>query len=715
MEMHMDVWENKATLNSSSMDEFAVPQDSEKELREQRLHMERIFGVVLNILGVLNQTHMLEQSAGHQQMWIQLQGEKRNIEKAKSYIKGLCTPDITEDTTYPRGLYCIFVGAKGIFLDCLIRATSACIKPLSPGCIRISGLAEEAVMAQSRVQAFLEGSNSCYRPDDDAQIKRDFKDLVEEHTDIHVLDLLILSTSVKEQLLALVHEANISGLHKRRVIHSKNNLFEKPTEIAVHSHSNFPTSVPLQNPPTLEKMLSSKPMEITKPGSERRILHHRASNPHQLKVDKTWDYNNRAALFQRQNTKEKPVGLVQDIEYNQKEEKSREIACTDDEEFREISGLLGTIMGRDEGEQGSNTNFSLGTEKEFSMLLDFFKTMGYKEAVVLKVLSENGIQEPSQILDKVNLEESNHCQGKLESNRFTLLNESSDTYGNNEDSYVWEVVKSAAKNCGYSPSEIVDKGDGSVAGLLRKLNEKNTNPEHHMNISEVHRYPNQESTRQEKVSCIQPRTELNVSQPDVGMSEMGRHKTMFSNCPVEDHFPGSAAQETCDIKVAKYLESEDGLSAPVVTGAQRFNEAMQTPFELNLRNEPGNEQLRHIIVDGSNVAMISLQLSSPEASSLHKGCSQLGSLLFSQPVTEAEHTHRSVILGTFLQLYHLLGVSDTLSGLCIFYTVLQLHKIYLKKQLLFCIMHPNLNYIIQLLKGYSIKIKLLLFRYSMPF
>lgn len=47
----------------------------------------------------------------------------------------------------------------------------------------------------------------------------------------------------------------------------------------------------------------------------------------------------------------------------------------------------------------------------------------------------------------------------------------------------------------------------------------------------------------------------------------------------------------------------DDLPAPPVTGLARFHQSLRTPFTLKLPNEPGRPDLRHIIIDGSNVAM----------------------------------------------------------------------------------------------------------------
>lgn len=40
-----------------------------------------------------------------------------------------------------------------------------------------------------------------------------------------------------------------------------------------------------------------------------------------------------------------------------------------------------------------------------------------------------------------------------------------------------------------------------------------------------------------------------------------------------------------------------------VTGLTRFHQSLRTPYTLKLPNEPGRQELRHIIIDGSNVAM----------------------------------------------------------------------------------------------------------------
>jgi len=42
---------------------------------------------------------------------------------------------------------------------------------------------------------------------------------------------------------------------------------------------------------------------------------------------------------------------------------------------------------------------------------------------------------------------------------------------------------------------------------------------------------------------------------------------------------------------------------PSITGVQRFLESLKKPYRLELKNEPGKPYLKHIIIDGSNVAI----------------------------------------------------------------------------------------------------------------
>jgi hypothetical protein len=40
-----------------------------------------------------------------------------------------------------------------------------------------------------------------------------------------------------------------------------------------------------------------------------------------------------------------------------------------------------------------------------------------------------------------------------------------------------------------------------------------------------------------------------------------------------------------------------------VTKVERFQEIRKIPYELDLKNEPGRDDLKHTVIDGSNVAI----------------------------------------------------------------------------------------------------------------
>uniref|UniRef100_A0A8C5WX20 RNase NYN domain-containing protein n=1 Tax=Laticauda laticaudata TaxID=8630 RepID=A0A8C5WX20_LATLA len=189
--------------NNRILDEFAVAEEAQEMLMQHRPQIEHLFQVELNVMGVLG-----SDPKGARKIWLQLQGSQENLHRAKEYIKGLCAPELQEEIEYPKDMQCIFLGAHGLFLDCLIRGTSASLTFLCPGTLLISGLAEAFVMAHSRIQEFVgkHQKNPKLPEEREAQVKRSFRELVENYDDKHAMDLLILPTSVKEELLCLVKE-----------------------------------------------------------------------------------------------------------------------------------------------------------------------------------------------------------------------------------------------------------------------------------------------------------------------------------------------------------------------------------------------------------------------------------------------------------------------------------------------------------------------------
>ncbi|KAM6181609.1 protein KHNYN [Erethizon dorsatum] len=192
---------------SPTPDRFTVSAEAEDKVRAEQARLERIFSVGVCVLP--------KDCWENPHIWLQLEGSKENIGRAKEYLKGLCSPELQKEIHYPPRLHCIFLGAQGFFLDCLAWSTSAHLVPGAPGSLRISGLTEAFVMAQSRIEELVERLSWDLRPGlypttyQNAGVLRDFSALLQPWEDAHKEALLQLPLAVQEELLSLVQEASM--------------------------------------------------------------------------------------------------------------------------------------------------------------------------------------------------------------------------------------------------------------------------------------------------------------------------------------------------------------------------------------------------------------------------------------------------------------------------------------------------------------------------
>ncbi|XP_042542262.1 protein KHNYN [Dipodomys spectabilis] len=192
---------------SLTPDRFAVSAEAEEKVREQQAYLEHIFSVRMSILP--------KDCPENPHIWLQLEGPQENVSRAKDYLKGLCSPELQSEIHYPPKLHCIFLGAQGFFLDCLVWRTSAHLVPGAPGSLRISGLMEAFVMAQSLVEALVGKLSWDFEPQPHLQassgaggVLRDFSALLRCREDVHSEALLRLPLAVQMELLSLVQEAS---------------------------------------------------------------------------------------------------------------------------------------------------------------------------------------------------------------------------------------------------------------------------------------------------------------------------------------------------------------------------------------------------------------------------------------------------------------------------------------------------------------------------
>lgn len=83
--MEVEVWPTATrTMRPGALDEFTVPEEAQFMVTEQRPHIEQLFGVELNILGVLGTKQNAEDTTpGARKIWLQLKGSKESLQRAK--------------------------------------------------------------------------------------------------------------------------------------------------------------------------------------------------------------------------------------------------------------------------------------------------------------------------------------------------------------------------------------------------------------------------------------------------------------------------------------------------------------------------------------------------------------------------------------------------------------------------------------------------------
>lgn len=196
------------------VDEFACAGMLRGSLTSLHGTVERIFCVAFAI-GADDLSH-----GNNGQIWLKLQGRSDGVKAAKLFVRGVVNQEEQQEVFYPKLLHCVFCGARGLFMDCLIRSTSALIVVGSTGSLLISGLLEPVVRAYSLITELVEryeGIQSRYSENGDRGLgesldsRRAFKTLVENWEDRHILDLLVLPGSVKEILLDLVKESGLGS------------------------------------------------------------------------------------------------------------------------------------------------------------------------------------------------------------------------------------------------------------------------------------------------------------------------------------------------------------------------------------------------------------------------------------------------------------------------------------------------------------------------
>ncbi|XP_035980215.1 NEDD4-binding protein 1 isoform X2 [Halichoerus grypus] len=623
------------------LDEFTAPAEKAALLERSRGRIEGLFGVSLAVLGALGAEEPLPA-----RIWLQLRGAQEAVHSAKEYIKGICEPELEERECYPKAMHCIFVGAQSLFLKSLIQDTCADLCILDIGLLGIRGSAEAVVMARSHIQQFVklfENNENLPNSQKESEVKREFKQFVEARADNYTMDLLILPTSLKKELLTLTQ--------------GEENLFETGDDDVIEIRDSKQAEFP-QNAAT---GLNISRDEIVLQEDARS----KAGTP-VSELTKQMD----TVFSSSQDVLFVPInGLTPDEEALSKDRICHKRRFSDSEErhtkkqfslenvqegelLRDGKTLAGSVIIDLSDSSADPENLSPDVkdtteEMEYNILVNFFKTMGYSQEIVEKVIREYGPStEPLLLLEEIE-KENKRFQEDREFSPGTLYPETNRTKNKGVCSSINELTTDSTpkKTQTHTQQNMVEKfsqlpfKESKPCTSNCKINTFRTVPvEQKQEIwsSNQNYVCNMDletdglspsvvpSSPKEVVSFVsrgasnhQPRIPVF---PENGLQQQAEplHPSNMKsacenrsgccsspqskpNCPPLSP-PMPLPQLLPSVTDARLAGTSDHIDSSV-TGVQRFRDTLKVPYKLELKNEPGRTDLKHIVIDGSNVAI----------------------------------------------------------------------------------------------------------------
>ncbi|KAM4553368.1 NEDD4-binding protein 1 isoform 1-T1 [Fundulus diaphanus] len=682
-----------------TVDEFTVLEDKEEELNCARPRVEQVFKVTFTIIGLLDHTGQPHGSKTSRQIWLQLRGNRDDVSKAKEYVRGLCDPELQKEERYPTDMHCIFAGARGLFLDRLVRDTSAEVLVPEPGRLWLLGRAEPVVMAQSRVQQFvaLFQDKKSLPSDRESAVKRAFKSFVEERDDKYTMELLLLPSALKEELLGLVHSPTSTNA-------------SAPDSCSFHPHTQAnPALLPCMAEVDQDRSQSSTPVtELSNRildtsfeeksgaaasgggkavggvglGPDAVLLNGtRPSHKRRSSESETRDTKRQYSLERKEESpertaRERPRDREARGPSSGCRSKTPSASCTLSSSYPGKANTVAGPITQESCEGTPDDGEAVSPETNLRCLVNFFRTMGYQQEVVERVVKATGQTEDTfLILEKIVEETKRGEQDPRGGERERRMNSAraSDTLCSSSSSSVSrfrekerELGESGRSKENIKPSQ--RGGSSNGLGHRRKCSGSETSTQQAITIKRsssaqggAGNYEvitidddddvvpaNVAKTADVRMSRIMTMTHPDTAQSGSRTDYLARggggvtQRDYLSRCgtqtlggPVKvesvtalrstPQWPSNASLASTPSSaqpinrtapsayqtighagfqggVARTPPANDP-PAPPVTGLVRFNQSLRTPFTLNLPNEPGNPDLRHIIIDGSNVAM----------------------------------------------------------------------------------------------------------------
>lgn len=647
------------------VDEFTVPAEKSLLLERSRGRIEGLFEVRLAMLGAQGDWQpALQPPKASARIWVQLSGCTKAVSSAKEYIKGLCEPELEEKEYYPKDMHCIFVGAQSLFLNSLIQDTCADVSVLEMGLLSIKGGAEAVVMAQSHVQQFVKlfENNESLLSDNESEIKKQFRQFVEAHADKYTMDLLILPSALKRELLALT-QTHVSGGETDVIDLTRSESPQQPGQNStskvlaanrradgeeVRSNAGTPvTELTKQMDTIFSDAPETKFVPIKDPlieavaFKERQSCKRRSSDEEERLPKKHFSLENNQQVNSTLHKNPSEPDAVVDLVLDDCNESDGPTCCLK------------------EGD-------ALTEEMEYKILVNFFRTMGYSQNIVEKVIGILGQSvEPLILLEEIEKEnlkfKKEHEQSSQEPRTVILplgnnIN-NSQTLEDKDISRNKSPLKSShtSKETKNEHHKVRGAPDTQVGAedKMRRLVCKSSPPSKNSvlcykqrDVDSPGKNHNSRSSNIETDGGVTFSTVQAGALKDVGFIARGssdvQHissKTAFQQSSagpstVQKSHSGSEEQlghcsssqarplhqhlsqtSHCDNPVPDRLLSSQKHPSNTdrdtvgphpdhsVTGVQRFLDSLKKPYKLELINEPGKPYLKHIIIDGSNVAI----------------------------------------------------------------------------------------------------------------
>ncbi|ELK15362.1 NEDD4-binding protein 1 [Pteropus alecto] len=544
-------------------------------------------------------------------------------------------------------MHCIFVGAQSLFLKSLIQDTSADLCVLDTGLLGIRGSAEAVVMARSHIQQFVklfENNENLPNSQKESEVKREFKQFVEARADNYTMDLLILPTSLKKELLTLTQgEENLFDTGDDDVIEVGDSKQTEFTQSAATGQNISRDEIVLQedgrNKAGTPVSELTKQMDTVFPSSQDVLfvpINGLTPDEEALCKGRVCHKRRFSDSEERHTKKQFSLENVQEGELFHDGKTSAGSAVID-------------LSGSSDAENFSPDVKDTTEEMEYNILVNFFKTMGYSQEIVEKVIREYGPStEPLLLLEEIE-KENKRFQEDREFSPGNVYPETSKTKNKGVCSSINELtVDSTPKktqthtqqNMVAKFPQLPFKGESKPCTSNCKINSFRTGPaEQKQDIRGSNQIYSSKtdletdglppsiapSSPKEVVGFVsrgasghQPRIPVfpenglqqqgepllpnNMKSVCENRSGCGSSAQAKPNCPALSQTPVPPPQLLPSVSDARSAGPSDAIDSSV-TGVQRFRDTLKVPYKLELKNEPGRMDLKHIVIDGSNVAI----------------------------------------------------------------------------------------------------------------